>query len=159
MDCALQILSLSSLASYLANRNCDEIRVDRRKPGLYPGICDARDCQVPVQLSNPAYFKFRIPPDICVYGFTSSHVLTGVDESDYATKTVIIDEGDVGGIEMAFFVFYNRSGGPVHSVKLIDYGPYYGEKSVPAVYGLIPLSVIIVTVGVTYCWLKKGRKR
>ncbi len=111
--------------------------------------------QVAMHLANPAYFKFKTPKEICVYGFSSSHVLTGMDESDSTEKTVVINAGDVSGIEMAFFVFYNRSGGPVHDVKLIDYGPYTGGKSLPAIYGLIPLSLILIAVGVTWYWIKK----
>ncbi len=111
--------------------------------------------QLPMSVPNPAYFRFETPPDVCVYGFTVDHMLTGINESKSLTKDVIIDEGDVSGIEIAFFVFYNRSGGPVHDVKLIDYGPYHRVKNLPAVYGLIPLSLILIAVGVTWYWIRK----
>jgi hypothetical protein len=112
--------------------------------------------------SNPAYFKFKTPKDVCVYGFaidspdsTTPLALTGMDESNSTTKTVIIHDDDVSNIDFAFFVFYNRTGGPVHDVKLIDYGAYSGGKSLPAIYGLIPLSLVLIAVGVTWYWIKK----
>jgi hypothetical protein len=109
---------------------------------------------------NPAYFKFKTPKDVCVYAFgdrdgSELFYLTGMDESKSTVKTVVIDEGDVSDLSFAFFVFYNRSGGPVHDVKLIDYGAYYGGKSTPAIYGLIPLSLVLIAVGVSWYWIKK----
>jgi len=123
---------------------------------------DAEYITASFHVPNPAYFKFHLPGDICVYSFSYSTFsgpfkLIDMDESNSTTKTVVVEEdnGDVSGISFAFFVFYNRSGGPVHDVKLIDYGAYYGGKSLPAIYGLIPLSLVLIAVGVTWYWIKK----
>ncbi len=123
---------------------------------------DAEYITFSYHVPNPAYFKFKTPKDICVYSFSYSTYsgpfeLIDMDENNATTKTVEVEEdgGDVSALGFAFFVFYNRSGGPVHDVKLIDYGPYTGGKSLPAIYGLIPLSLILIAVGVTWYWIKR----
>ncbi len=117
-----------------------------------------------MHIPNPAYFKFKTPKDICVYSFSDRggselFYLNDLDESSSTIKTVVIDAGDVSGLDLAFFVFYNRSGGPIHDVRLIDYGPYHKNVNIPAIYGLIPLSVILIAVGVTWYWMKKKKKK
>ncbi len=117
-------------------------------------------------IPNPSYFKFKTPPDICIYSFSYTTFYGGpfklidMDESTSTKKTVIVEEdnGDTNAISFAFFVFYNKSGGPVHDVKLVDYGPYKETKSLPPIYGLIPISLILIAVGVTYYWMKKEGK-